>query len=457
MAISDESQRVTAGSYSGGDLGIPTALYAGKDVGASTSHRQFVGSSSSFESDVGASTSATLYAGRPNPQQSFYKQKRDYTLLCDVYKMKGHTKDTCYRVVGYPPDYKFKKKPGPARYGSNGNGNMMAHVNTIEDNCGSGPAAHVFTQEQYSHLLRMLNKENNDIPVVNQAGIKLKHWVVDSGATKHTTSSLDELFDIVALEQGDQTHDLPTRKVKGIGKETGGLYFLLNKGVKDGSHLNKAVTAQVEHNAEATTAKFLVSRDVVFKESVFPFKSLHKDSSLNLFPDTSQLSELDVITNPTPDIPVIPTMIEDDSDDGMMHNAIAGSNERTRDDVEEPVIMPAGTSERTHDDVEEPVIMPHIIRKSSRVMIKPTWHQDYVTTTKKKVQQDRQPYSLSNYVSYQSLSPEYMACLSKFSAVAEPNSYEEAVQDIKWIDVMQYELQALADNGTWNLVPWPQG
>jgi len=171
MVISDESQRVTAGSYSGGDLGIPTALYAGKDVGASTSQRQFAGSSSSFEGDVGASTSATLYAGRPNQQQSFYRQKRDYTLLCDVCKMKGHTKDTCYRVVGYPLDYKFKKKPGPpARYGSNGNGNRMAHVNAIEDNGGIRPATPAFTQEQYSQLLKVLNKKNNDIPAVNQVG-----------------------------------------------------------------------------------------------------------------------------------------------------------------------------------------------------------------------------------------------------------------------------------------------
>lgn len=31
MIISDESQKVTTGSYSGGDLGLPATLYADKD------------------------------------------------------------------------------------------------------------------------------------------------------------------------------------------------------------------------------------------------------------------------------------------------------------------------------------------------------------------------------------------------------------------------------------------
>jgi len=49
---------------------------------------------------------------------------------------------------------------------------VMAHVNVIEDNCGSRPAAPVFTQEQYSQLLRMFNKENNDILAINQSDTK---------------------------------------------------------------------------------------------------------------------------------------------------------------------------------------------------------------------------------------------------------------------------------------------
>lgn len=38
--------------------------------------------------------------------------KRGTTPCSEVCKLKGHTKETCYKVVGYPPDYKFKKKTG---------------------------------------------------------------------------------------------------------------------------------------------------------------------------------------------------------------------------------------------------------------------------------------------------------------------------------------------------------
>ncbi|KAH0706124.1 hypothetical protein KY289_011200 [Solanum tuberosum] len=490
----------------------------------------------------------------------------------------------------------------------------MTHVNVVEDN-GLGPAIPVFTHEQYGQILRLLNKENTNMPAVNQTGTNtlfsigtnIKQWVVDSGATKHTTVSLDELFDIIALEQGDHTQvqlpngtttsisytgsynwgngdlltnvlvvpdfhydllsvsqltrklhcsDLSTGKVKGIGKETGGLYFLLNKGVGDRSRLNKAMAAKVEvveaqlmhfkttkdetvlwhrrlgHPSFATLRKlvpttdnhlddclvcplakqtrlpfpvsstrsssmfellhidvwgpyristhagyrhisevarairfqggipikfwgecvlaavylinrlptptlngkspyeifykkkpsldhlrnigclcfattlvrkdkfsarasacvllgysltqkgyplyniiekrFIVSRDMVFKESVFPFKHLPDTLPQSLFPDTSQFTELEliplaeVIVDPEPDREVhntigMPTVVEDDSD-----------NARTQDNVEEPEVMPP--------------VMPYVTRKSSRVVIKPAWHQDYVTATKKTFQ-----------------------------------------------------------------------
>ncbi|OIT21936.1 hypothetical protein A4A49_55608, partial [Nicotiana attenuata] len=37
-----------------------------------------------------------------------YKQKAQ--VFCDYCKFKGHTKDVCYKLVGYPPDFKPKKK-----------------------------------------------------------------------------------------------------------------------------------------------------------------------------------------------------------------------------------------------------------------------------------------------------------------------------------------------------------
>ncbi|KAH0746847.1 hypothetical protein KY285_008504 [Solanum tuberosum] len=159
MIISNESQRVTTGSYSRGDLGISTALYIGKD------QRQYTGEGSYSGGDACASTSTDLYAGRGHQQSALYKPKRDYNLQCEVCKIKGHTKETCYRVVRYPPDYKFKKKSG-------NNANRMANVNAVE-NESLGQTPPTFTQEQYGQILRLLNKENFVIPEVNQASMDL--------------------------------------------------------------------------------------------------------------------------------------------------------------------------------------------------------------------------------------------------------------------------------------------
>ncbi|KAH0737614.1 hypothetical protein KY290_036319 [Solanum tuberosum] len=136
MIISSESQRVTPGSYSGRDLGVSIALYVGKDQRQYTSEGSYSGGDAGTIShtsvgaysggDVGASTSTALYANIGHQQSTLYKPKRDYTLLCAVCKLKGHTKETCYRVVGYSPDYKFRKKSG-------NNANRMANVNVVDN------------------------------------------------------------------------------------------------------------------------------------------------------------------------------------------------------------------------------------------------------------------------------------------------------------------------------------
>lgn len=38
--------------------------------------------------------------------------KRNFNLHCDYCKLKGHTKKNYYQLVGYPPNYKGRKKTG---------------------------------------------------------------------------------------------------------------------------------------------------------------------------------------------------------------------------------------------------------------------------------------------------------------------------------------------------------
>jgi len=123
MIIADESQRMTTGSYSGTELGESSAaLY----VGSSSSGRS---NYNSQNTNLGSSGyGGNQQAGNNvdyNSQNAFQRNKMNYNLQCEVCKLKGHTKETCYRVVGYPPGHpKFRKKSG---------GTRMAHAVDCDD------------------------------------------------------------------------------------------------------------------------------------------------------------------------------------------------------------------------------------------------------------------------------------------------------------------------------------
>lgn len=67
-------------------------------------------------------------------QQTGYRQKgkKNFNFVCDFCKLRGHTRDGCYKIIGYPSDLKVKKKTD----------NNMAHNATLEEKksqeCGEG-------------------------------------------------------------------------------------------------------------------------------------------------------------------------------------------------------------------------------------------------------------------------------------------------------------------------------
>ena len=61
-----------------------------------------------------------------------YKGKK-----CYYCHFSGHTKDNCYKLIGYPSDWKQRKKPG---FG-NGNGNMRNGTGTSQFNGYGGQSS----------------------------------------------------------------------------------------------------------------------------------------------------------------------------------------------------------------------------------------------------------------------------------------------------------------------------
>lgn len=71
------------------------------------------------------------------------RPKKNYNLQYDVCKLKGHTKETCYKVVGYPKENKFWKKYNPQTIV-----NLVAKDGPMATTF-STPIAPTFAPEQY--------------------------------------------------------------------------------------------------------------------------------------------------------------------------------------------------------------------------------------------------------------------------------------------------------------------
>lgn len=52
------------------------------------------------------------------------------------------------------------------------------------------------------------------------------------------------------------------------------------------------------------------------------------------------------------------------------------------------------------------------------------------------------------YLCHNGVSPKYESFLTKITNIKEPQSYEEATTDPKWVTTMEQELAALRENKT---------
>nr|XP_009778683.1 PREDICTED: uncharacterized protein LOC104227996 [Nicotiana sylvestris] len=140
---------------------------------------------------------------------------------------------------------------------------------------------------------------------------------------------------------------------------------------------------------DISTHQFFVNRDVVFQENVFPFKDYLKVSPpiFTSFPSPPSCEEVYRVVCPSPHI-----------------------NPSTSSDGSEPLSI-----------TPEPC---PTLRRSLRTKHPPLWLKDFVTQPSTTTT----PYSIANYVSYDSLSP-YQSYIAAFSSIVEPSFYDEAVQD----------------------------
>lgn len=78
-----------------------------------------------------------VYPGASAANSGPSRFKKNYNLQCDFCKMKGHIKDNCYKLIGYPQDRLKKKNYGNSngQYSQNKQ-NSGAAYNFISDELG---------------------------------------------------------------------------------------------------------------------------------------------------------------------------------------------------------------------------------------------------------------------------------------------------------------------------------
>ena len=93
-------------------------------------------------------TSAVLVAwGNKNNANNFNKNKLGRP-QCTHYRAMGHVVDKCYKLHGYPPEYKFKNKAGTTTFANS--------AIAVEEGSSEGVS---LTKAEYQQLIGLLNSQ----------------------------------------------------------------------------------------------------------------------------------------------------------------------------------------------------------------------------------------------------------------------------------------------------------
>ncbi|RZB75887.1 Ubiquitin carboxyl-terminal hydrolase 14 [Glycine soja] len=192
-----------------------------------------------------------------------------------------------------------------------------------------------------------------------------------------------------------------------------------------------------------TMRRYYMSTDVTFFEDT-PFFSPSVDHSLSLqevlhIPSPCPLDDSDqnvsVVPSSSPNSPEIVSspLITDQSRTTQIGFPVPEASPRdSRSSSTSPPLMDPSTSS-SHFDSHWPIV----IRKGTR--------------------STRNPHPIYNFLSYLRLSPSYSSFVFSLSSLTIPSTVREVLDHPGWGQAMIDEMQALENNGTWELVPLPPG
>lgn len=234
----------------------------------------------------------------------------------------------------------------------------------------------------------------------------------------------------------------------------------------------------------------MYSRDVKFYETIFPYKisqnsvseSESEVSNLNFF----DFVESEYVSKPQTHVPT-------PSDDNLSKNSeeatfvgrngrvhqpdmVVNSDQAVNDEhIHQPnSLQPSGHDEKSATPLDESNysernvgsssdgsrfqnVFPNQVeegfvthRRFSRSSKLPAKLNDYVLNTKVR-------YGINRHANHALLSAENCCFVSNFNKTAKRTFYEEACNDVNWVNVMNEDLYALHENDTWEETKLPIG
>lgn len=200
--------------------------------------------------------------------------------------------------------------------------------------------------------------------------------------------------------------------------------------------------------------KVIMSRDVVFYESIFPFI----DSNNPEMPIPNPHEEPEFNVNIEDFIPADDYNL-DDLD-------LEGQQEYSNPSAESTSSSSSSSSNSPNTSVNDqnvPKDEGPNTRPNKRVIRQPSWFNDcimhctHIPGEESKSKVFTSPHSPPTYPYIESpiLTEAHKCFLTSVSKVTEPNSYAEACNHQEWVDAMNKELQALKENNTWTIMPLP--
>ncbi|MCH93196.1 retrovirus-related Pol polyprotein from transposon TNT 1-94, partial [Trifolium medium] len=199
---------------------------------------------------------------------------------------------------------------------------------------------------------------------------------------------------------------------------------------------------------DLNTKNIFVSRNVTFYEHILPYKNTHSSFDWEYHSIPHDNVHNDTAPSRAHSEPIV--VIDDPPSISASSNLPHSPHSTLLHDITDP------PSESTSPPSE--VEHNTNLRRSTRPIHKPSHLSDYVCNLLVDSVQPSStgtPYPISHYHSYANLSVDHRKFALSLTADEEPASYNQASMHECWVQAMDVELQALAQNKTWIFVDAP--